>query len=796
MGVARPANGKSKSANKLLLEAEARRTSAMASATTSTAAASASQEPQKGLFYRWLDEVAFPVASFPVCSLYAKPGAHDLEYLDTEKDTGCIIDSPWITMANPMIGFDVQAAADQVLAVAAMPAGVRGKPAIVVARGMGGGKTRVLESVRRLLLHRDGVMPLALTFNGHTDAFIDCWLEDAMRPKSFMSIEKACAVSVATRMASAVFGVEYDTLAHRINMDAQLLRHPDLCSVCPDDMIKDLLRFLVDRVNAARALQTTPPVTAIDTVVALLDESRRLADFTQSQGIGRLMHSAILDKPIAPGLKAALFVSDLGYLGDEMSKRKSKSNTPERDRIFLQLPNRLSPERVVSEWWGRDATGRELTDETRGVLELVAASLNNMPRVLEIADDFLRRDANARRPLDQALLRDLYAEVLQRGQDRYWPPSPSSQVLTAMYFRGEPIPVAGKETTSAFVRSVVTNSFQRQLVPDASLVLLRVCSLYSGARGLVKFIGEGIGSLFDCLTMTAPSDADAVGADKSCRSLGDVLEEAGLQALRGRLLLMRYVNADTGFEATTLARLCGIGPARVSDKNAYDAQRSSFALKVNAATAAFMFAPLGPWMYQGAVDRLSTSTSTSTSTSSRASTKKGKAAFLAELDALEVDERRPVRLVRPCEGKGDSGGRKADSSSWGLCIKTWDPATGGSFLVFFDDKTSVGEVGDGGKAFTANYAHTKAVLGPSRPFLYIYRSAHEDLPSRVLPAETPAEADLPSRCLVLGRADTLTLLGPFAEIYRVACAALAARPVDSTPRRKGGKERVEHGSGV
>ena len=37
---------------------------------------------------------------------------------------------------------------------------------------------------------------------------------------------------------------------------------------------------------------------------------------------------------------------------------------------------------------------------------------------------------------------------------------------------------------------------------------------------------------------------------------------------------------------------------------------------------------------------------------------------------------------------------------------------------------------------------------------------------------TPNEADLPSRCLVLGRDDTLALLGPFAEIYKTARAAL------------------------
>jgi len=47
--------------------------------------------------------------------------------------------------------------------------------------------------------------------------------------------------------------------------------------------------------------------------------------------------------------------------------------------------------------------------------------------------------------------------------------------------------------------------------------------------------------------------------------------------------------------------------------------------------------------------------------------------------------------------------------------------------------------------------------------------------SKELSAATPAEAALPSRCLVLSRYDTLTLLGPFAEICQTARAALGAK---------------------
>jgi hypothetical protein len=207
-------------------------------------------------------------------------------------------------------------------------------------------------------------------------------------------------------------------------------------------------------------------------------------------------------------------------------------------------------------------------------------------------------------------------------------------------------------------------------------------------------------------------------------------------------------------------------------------QKNDFAHNVNAATAAVMFAPFNFTSYDGAVDRLS-----ACSYGSEANVP----AFLAELDALVVDDQRPVRLIRSAEGE-----------SWDLCVKARDPATGEAFLVFFDDKSSV-EFSEVQKSMSVNatkfvkkpeqYDHTKTVLGPSRPFFYIYRSTYVDLPSKVLPAMTPAEAGLPSRCMVMGREDTLNLLGPFSEIYLTARASLGELENRENEAKKGGRAR-------
>jgi len=151
----------------------------------------------------------------------------------------------------------------------------------------------------------------------------------------------------------------------------------------------------------------------------------------------------------------------------------------------LALPARLSPSEVVSQWWGSDPTGRVLTDETRGVLELVAASLNNMPRPLEIADMFLRRIDNAKRPVDNALVVGMYERVFTSAEDRYSPGPPSMDVLFAMFFREAMLLDDGLVHTIS--RSVVTNPITKieplcKIVPEASLALLKVISRKPDAR--------------------------------------------------------------------------------------------------------------------------------------------------------------------------------------------------------------------------------------------------------------------------------------------------------------------------
>ena len=94
------------------------------------------------------------------------------------------------------------------------------------------------------------------------------------------------------------------------------------------------------------------------------------------------------------------------------------------------------------------------------VLELAAATMNNMPRALEVADDFLRRDDNARRPVDTALLVEMFQYVFERARGKYSPSPPSIEVLSAMFFC-EAVPLDDKARMNAVVTADGLNNIRK-----------------------------------------------------------------------------------------------------------------------------------------------------------------------------------------------------------------------------------------------------------------------------------------------------------------------------------------------
>ena len=698
-------------------------------------------------FDEWL-EVVFPLAKFPASSLYLEPGEHLGEYLNTDKDTGCVMDDPARTMANPMLDFDAEAASEKVVNSALSNVVGRGKPVFAIARGSGGGKSRTLEEIRRNLLRRDSdkVLPVAITFNHNSDIGGDMWWQGVK-----YDVDQAYALSLTARVASATLGVAYDDVYTLILKNMRLL---DISSESSVRMIRQMVTFFVGRVNQGRmALGRSPAVALVDTFVFLLDENRKVDAFADVDDMGRFVRAALLNSKL-PGINVAVVVSDLGFLPETLR------TSTDRKVVLLVPPPRLSPELVLETWW-KPKEGA--TAEQTALLLTLIALYNNMPRALEFAAGFLHLPKNMERVVDRKLVSDLTAHMLIEAYERYSPQFPPTLILKSAFFRTL-LPV-DESLLGAFQTSVVTNpiverSKDAMIVPDVSLLLLQVaCNKASkidgpdAIRHLAHIIGQGIDNVLGVMLAPAPS-------------MGVALEVALTEVLRIRLALA----IQNGTETLTLQRLCGLTNLDVHGKATNEALLSPLPLPLQLSDGVLASNCAVLKLKAKANDNLG-----------------GAGAFLAELDAIDVGAEHPVRILR-----------SAPDDSWDVCVKAYNPATRRPFHVFFDCKS--------GSEFEPErnntkikedlrarnqYAVTSTALAlsssdgsPPRDFVFVYCVTHEDIPDGMLPLEegeggavqggaATEQGRLPRNCAVMGRDSTIKLLGPFAEMYRVARSSLS-----------------------
>jgi hypothetical protein len=348
---------------------------------------------------------------------------------------------------------------------------------------------------------------------------------------------KAYALSLTARVASALFGVPYATTMECVITNLARL---DFSSTNDEEMIREMIKFFVGRVNAGRAaLNCSPAVALADTFVLLLDENRKVDTFANQSDMGGIVRAALMNSKL-PGLNVAVVISDLGFLPDELR------TATDREVVLLVPPPRLSPDRVLESWW-KPKEGAAA--EQRALLLTLIAVYNNMPRALEFAASFLHLPDNINRRVDNKLVSDLMEHMLEEARSRYHPTFPSTTILEAAFFR-----TSLRVDTSlldSFQESVITNpvslsSKNAKIIPEVSLLLLKVAceSVDSRDADLARIIEQGIDSVEGTILGTAGRPS----------SMGDALEEALTQVLCIRLALA----IETGSEALTLQRLCGL----------------------------------------------------------------------------------------------------------------------------------------------------------------------------------------------------------------------------------------------
>ena len=392
-------------------------------------------------FPLWLQTV-FP---FEISSNYLNESVQD-------DPVRCLIDRPSVTMRHPIIDFDVHETCDMILKSAKLPPAARTKPLLGVVRGMGSGKTRCLEELRRELLKRPGVLAIGITFN--TIKGID--IEELVwggNPKI------AFALMVIARLASTLYDKDLDNVRELITNKISMLDKSGSTNV-GRDMMEEFLRYVV--ANARSQGKEVNDVVVIVDEVAKTEEKlnqiyKRIVD-----PCADLRTAVLNDKKTPFTFNATLCISSLkiASLGLTLSERTVTS---------LGIPSTLDSWRIVKEWW-------KCKEEDQRIMFYVASCFQSLPRAIEVVGEILMEYPNF--PRNQTFIEKLFVEVKNRLHNRYlWRSFPDDKLIYSILFSKT---IAWNRTVQKFIYlSILLNSIEnispsgeKNFVPISSLAVL------------------------------------------------------------------------------------------------------------------------------------------------------------------------------------------------------------------------------------------------------------------------------------------------------------------------------------
>ena len=362
-----------------------------------------------------------------------------------------------VELSNPLLGLNLNESLELVERVFRTPPSTRAKPVIATVRGVGSGKTRILEELRHSLNQKSNTVAIAITYNFNT-AIMDPEICLYNNQSVFM------VMSVIMRMMTVLYELPLEVLVN-------IFRESSAISKIPDGAVGHLLpAFITHFVTQMRA-QGKPVenvVILIDETVAAVDTITRCFRIEEGRDLMSMVRDSVLSRPITGGINTALVVSSL-----EISPIGQTSSS--RITLPLVLAASLPVREVVLTWWlqGNPDFWVSVHPLDMYRLGVLASCDNNMPSLLETAAAFVAscidvltdgHGPHIDGKFVQALWRDLDLTLVGRYSGE--PSLPSAKMLHAIVFK-EPIPV-DKECMALIRNSVLTNSL-RSFMPGSSI---------------------------------------------------------------------------------------------------------------------------------------------------------------------------------------------------------------------------------------------------------------------------------------------------------------------------------------
>ena len=431
----------------------------------------------------------------------------------------CIINDPSITMNHQYLErLYLDTAIDSLGEVLRQRPSTRLKKLIATVRGSGGGKTRMLEELRRATNRRDDAVAIGVTFN--------CNSLYEKSDEAFLGQKNGdinIILSIIARISCIVYGISFEDSLDLMKQISKNLKYSNI--IAKDTRI---LRCFIQHVLQ----QMTEGGKEVKDFVLLIDEVMKVEDSTGSlEAALSMLSRAMLNEAFVSSdgtpIHAALVVSSLTIPPHGITD-SGRGIEP------LRLPPSLNAIDVLDKWWKVQRYGLSTKDKFK--LELLVKMFDNLPRQLQFADKYLYGLLINKQPrprIDDAVIYSI-ANYVKKELFRLYGSSmgktiifdsKNSKYLHALIFSQE---IVMDPICMELIRySIFTNSLKQlykgcTFTPEGSIVML--AAVASDSRNPVA----------KCLLRTFESLLKVISTPTR-RQLGDALESAGIHWLQTRI---------------------------------------------------------------------------------------------------------------------------------------------------------------------------------------------------------------------------------------------------------------------
>ena len=378
-----------------------------------------------------------------------------------------------------LIDFDPDLWADSITESALDDLAGRSKPLFATVSGCGRGKTRACTEIRKVLLTKANVFSLSITFNSNWS------VKNSTDQWNGMLFSVSFALSIVARMVSMFYGKPL------VAVHTKMMRSlPDISELLAtkggDVIIKGFVIFMMTLVRKFRE--------RVDTFVLIVDEVAAIERYFKKkfnkENVTSTLRKVFLENSItvpfltAP-LNVSLFISSLeaAYVGRTCSSRPIRS---------VLLADKLDENRVADIWVSTLNNNKRkrlvppmqnVSTFERRALSLVAATLSNIPRLVEFVNDFFRQLDSVQSAIDGKTILDLFATVLKRIEEWYCLKELSlvvdSLLVTVIFHRS--VRMDDKDMIAAIRNSLITNTItvygSEEYLEDYRVSLLMILAL-------------------------------------------------------------------------------------------------------------------------------------------------------------------------------------------------------------------------------------------------------------------------------------------------------------------------------